>query len=72
MDENGSEIEFSAFPYKPYPIQIDFMKALYQSLEKGGIAMLESPTGKSSISILLLIVSFFSYLHLFILLNGFG
>ncbi|CAI9114124.1 OLC1v1014776C2 [Oldenlandia corymbosa var. corymbosa] len=43
-DING-EMEFPAFPYRPYSIQLDFMKALYQSLEKGGIAMLESPTG---------------------------
>ncbi|KAF5187137.1 Atp-dependent dna helicase chl1 [Thalictrum thalictroides] len=37
--------KFSAFPYKPYSIQIDFMKAFYQALNKGGVAMLESPTG---------------------------
>lgn len=37
--------EFSAFPYKPYSIQIDFMNALYQFLDKGGVSMLESPTG---------------------------
>ncbi|CAH9088546.1 unnamed protein product, partial [Cuscuta europaea] len=37
--------EFPAFPYKPYPIQLDFMNALYQSLQDGGIAILESPTG---------------------------
>jgi len=36
---------FSAFPLKPYSIQIDFMNALYQSLNHGGISMLESPTG---------------------------
>ncbi|KAG9141107.1 hypothetical protein Leryth_001607 [Lithospermum erythrorhizon] len=36
---------FPAFPYHPYSIQIDFMNSLYQSLEKGGIAMLQSPTG---------------------------
>ncbi|CAJ2656141.1 unnamed protein product [Trifolium pratense] len=36
---------FSAFPFKPYSIQIDFMNALYQSLNQGGISMLESPTG---------------------------
>ncbi|CAH2068022.1 unnamed protein product, partial [Thlaspi arvense] len=29
----------------PYPIQIDFMNALYQFLDKGGVSMLESPTG---------------------------
>ncbi|KAL5697514.1 RNA helicase [Ranunculus cassubicifolius] len=33
------------FPYEAYSIQLDFMKALYESLNKGGIAMLESPTG---------------------------
>ncbi|KAH0749457.1 hypothetical protein KY290_028689 [Solanum tuberosum] len=37
--------EFPAFPYEPYSIQLDFMNALYQSLNKGGVAMLESPTG---------------------------
>ncbi|XP_031744973.1 ATP-dependent DNA helicase DDX11 isoform X2 [Cucumis sativus] len=39
------EPEFPAFPYKPYSIQFDFMKALYEYLNKGGISMLESPTG---------------------------
>lgn len=43
MDDE--EPVFPAFPYKPYHIQLDFMKALYRSLENGGIAMLESPTG---------------------------
>ncbi|KAI7752029.1 hypothetical protein M8C21_009210, partial [Ambrosia artemisiifolia] len=45
--EMGEEMrqKFRAFPYKPYTIQIDFMNALYDSLDKGGIAMLESPTG---------------------------
>ncbi|VVA95970.1 unnamed protein product [Arabis nemorensis] len=37
--------DFSAFPYEPYSIQTDFMNALYQFLEKGGVSMLESPTG---------------------------
>lgn len=37
--------KFPAFPYKPYSIQNDFMKALYDSLDKGGVSMLESPTG---------------------------
>ncbi|KAI3786068.1 hypothetical protein L1987_45195 [Smallanthus sonchifolius] len=45
--EMGEETKqkFGAFPFKPYSIQIDFMNALYDSLGKGGIAMLESPTG---------------------------
>lgn len=43
MEETGQK--FGAFPFKPYSIQIDFMNALYDSLDKGGIAMLESPTG---------------------------
>ncbi|XP_075520370.1 uncharacterized protein LOC142553767 isoform X1 [Primulina tabacum] len=44
MKEN-EEMEFPAFPYEPYSIQLDFMKFLYQSLDRGGISMLESPTG---------------------------
>lgn len=43
--ENGGERKFAAFPYKAYSIQIDFMNALYNSLDKGGVSMLESPTG---------------------------
>ncbi|CAI0423041.1 unnamed protein product [Linum tenue] len=39
------ELEFPGFPYQPYSIQIDFMKALYRSLDRGGVSMLESPTG---------------------------
>ncbi|CAM8958953.1 unnamed protein product [Rhodiola kirilowii] len=38
-------MEFPAFPYEPYSIQIDFMRALYRFLDKGGVSMLESPTG---------------------------
>ncbi|KAL5072678.1 hypothetical protein RYX36_011662 [Vicia faba] len=48
MAHTKKEVEnpkFSAFPFKPYSIQIDFMNALYQSLNQGGISMLESPTG---------------------------
>ncbi|KAK8936340.1 DNA repair helicase UVH6 [Platanthera zijinensis] len=37
--------DFPAFPFEPYPIQIDFMSFLYESLNRGGVAMLESPTG---------------------------
>ncbi|KAF4391808.1 hypothetical protein F8388_017403 [Cannabis sativa] len=37
--------KFEGFPYKPYSIQIDFMNALYHSLNNGGVSMLESPTG---------------------------
>lgn len=41
------EPKFPAFPYEPYSIQIDFMKALYRSLNEGGVSMLESPTGET-------------------------
>lgn len=41
----GGGGKFPSFPYEPYSIQVDFMDALYSSLERGGIAMLESPTG---------------------------
>lgn len=49
----GGDWKFPAFPYEPYSIQVDFMNALYSSLERGGISMLESPTG---ISLFLLIL----------------
>uniref|UniRef100_A0A2N9EY99 Helicase ATP-binding domain-containing protein n=1 Tax=Fagus sylvatica TaxID=28930 RepID=A0A2N9EY99_FAGSY len=46
MEEEGKwESKFPAFPYEPYSIQIDFMNSLYHSLNKGGVSMLESPTG---------------------------
>lgn len=38
-------MEFPAFPYEPYSIQIDFMRSLYRFLDSGGVSMLESPTG---------------------------
>ncbi|KAG8643522.1 hypothetical protein MANES_11G044500v8 [Manihot esculenta] len=45
MENEENEPKFPGFPYKPYLIQMDFMKALYRSLDKGGVSMLESPTG---------------------------
>lgn len=34
------------FPYeKPYDIQLDFMKALYKTLEEKKVGIFESPTG---------------------------
>nr|XP_043617482.1 ATP-dependent DNA helicase DDX11 [Erigeron canadensis] len=45
MGEEMKQQKFGGFPFKPYSIQIDFMSSLYDSLDKGGIAMLESPTG---------------------------
>lgn len=32
-------------PYEPYPIQLDFMHAVYDCIEQGDVAILESPTG---------------------------
>ncbi|KAI0237635.1 hypothetical protein LSAT2_011822 [Lamellibrachia satsuma] len=34
-----------AFPFEPYEIQVDFMKCLYGTLERGKIGIFESPTG---------------------------
>ena len=36
---------FPAFPYEPYPIQRDFMQALYETIDAGQIGLFESPTG---------------------------
>lgn len=33
------------FPYKPYDIQEQFMKALYSTLDQGKVGIFESPTG---------------------------
>lgn len=33
------------FPYTPYPIQNEFMAALYETLSAGKIGIFESPTG---------------------------
>ena len=33
------------FPFPPYDLQVNFMKALYQCLEEGGVGVFESPTG---------------------------
>ncbi|KAK7294199.1 hypothetical protein RJT34_17085 [Clitoria ternatea] len=45
MEAKEENPKFVGFPFKPYSIQIDFMNALYQSLNQGGVSMLESPTG---------------------------
>ncbi|XP_057854294.2 uncharacterized protein LOC131064226 isoform X2 [Cryptomeria japonica] len=47
MEEKAKTMEenrFPAFPFKPYSIQVDFMNALNNALDKGGVAILESPT----------------------------
>lgn len=45
--EDG-ELQFPAFPFKPYDIQLQFMRAVYRALQKGGVAIVESPTGAVS------------------------
>ena len=43
-----------SFPFEPYGIQEQFMRTLYDTLEKGGIGIFESPTGTvSSVKIIL-------------------
>ena len=37
-----------SFPFEPYGIQEQFMRTLYDTLEKGGIGIFESPTGTVS------------------------
>ncbi|KZS97147.1 DNA repair helicase [Sistotremastrum niveocremeum HHB9708] len=37
--------EFPSFPFTPYDIQLDLMKALYCAIEERKVAVIESPTG---------------------------
>ncbi len=37
--------EFPAFPFKPYDIQSDLMRQVYDSIEDHKVAIMESPTG---------------------------
>lgn len=36
---------YYGFPFTPYAIQEDFMKALYDVLDQGKVGIFESPTG---------------------------
>ena len=36
---------FSGFPFEPYDVQKELMGAVYGVLEKGGVGVVESPTG---------------------------
>ena len=36
---------FPAFPFPPYDIQLQLMRAVYGALENGGVGIVESPTG---------------------------
>ena len=53
------------FPFKPYSIQEDFMKDLYQCIEKGKLGIFESPTGTVSTFLFLIFIVFkiFSLYH---------
>lgn len=45
-DSNHSDKELDfGHPFRPYQIQLDFMKSLYKDIEEGRIAIFESPTG---------------------------
>lgn len=45
-DDDHPEIDFH-HPYQPYSVQLDFMRTVYDVLEKGNnqVGILESPTG---------------------------
>lgn len=47
-----SDVNFH-FPFEPYPVQCDFMEALYKALSESKVGIFESPTGTGkSLSIL--------------------
>lgn len=43
--EDIATMTFPAFPHTPYGIQLDLMRSLYGTLQRGGIGVFESPTG---------------------------
>jgi hypothetical protein len=47
MEHVGTPETFS-FPFPPYPIQLEFMKAVYEVIGHGKVGILESPTGTVS------------------------
>ena len=47
LTPNFAGVVFDGFPFPPYPIQQDFMGALYKVLSEGGVGLFESPTGRS-------------------------
>ena len=63
MAVSADELELQApdkfpFPFQPYGIQEEFMRALYCTLEKGCVGIFESPTGtvREAYSLLLNII----------------
>lgn len=44
-DDDAASRRFPAFPFDPYPIQVDLMRGLYDVLQRGGLGIFESPTG---------------------------
>jgi hypothetical protein len=38
-------VDFPAFPFPPYGIQLDLMRHIYATLDAGGVGVFESPTG---------------------------
>ncbi|KAF8459481.1 ATP-dependent RNA helicase chl1 [Terfezia claveryi] len=44
MESRNEQRDFH-HPYNPYPVQLDFMNALYDAIETGSIGIFESPTG---------------------------
>ena len=44
-EEDVPQTQSFPFPFTPYSIQEDFMRALYGTIEEGKIGIFESPTG---------------------------
>ena len=43
--EADGDVERFGFPFPPYPIQVDFMRGLYSTLQQRKHGIFESPTG---------------------------
>lgn len=51
VGEAASGVPSIPFPFEPYDVQRQLMRKIYETLDKGGIGIFESPTGTVSAAV---------------------